>query len=690
MWSDTSSVEPLDNVFDAGMRELIEDLVELCQRDVLPSEFFPHFLQLLTRQPNAMGCVLWQDSEGVLEPTYCENVDRNVFADDDLANRHRQIVEEGFTSPNVRVLPPRSIDPMSPNPIDSFAFVTPLVRHSASGESEPVGVLVLFCRSDLDQRDRSHQMQLLMRLRTHAETWLDRQQVRDLRQQERLWGRQRSFARAVHSTIDVKLTAYNVANETRRLIGCDRVSVLLRSGNRWRVAAVSGQDVVDKRANSIVLLQSLTRSVAAAGESVWGFHNEDDLSPQIRQPYRRYVDETLVKGLAIVPLRNPSQQDDGPDAGEGLSSVGGQAKTGNVIGAVCIENIQHDHDLQDVQARMDLVQDTIEQSIANSLRYSGLFLMPVWQFLGRLKVVLWHNHKYKTLIAIALTLSAILALILTPAQLKMQAHGVLRPTVRKDVFAHVDGTIVDVLVESGEIVNEGQTLAILRNPDIEIKMKELHNRWVKAIATRRLRSRELAQADQFTRAQRNAMETELAAIEPEIEALVDEMEIYKQRIMEMEIKSPVSGRIVTWDTQNRLLKRPVSPGQVLFSVVRPDAEWELELYMPERKIGHVLRFQKQSKKDASQRVTYVLQSDPHVVHEGLVRSIETTTNVNRDEGANVRILVDIDETSENSPVAEALPGTTVVARVYCGKSSLGYSHIHEGIDWIQRNWFYWF
>ena len=75
--------------------------------------------------------------------------------------------------------------------------------------------------------------------------------------------------------------AYTIANEARRLIECDRVSVALRKGNRCTIEAVSGQDVFDKRSNTVRLLGRLASAVVATGEPVWYAGDTRDLARQM-------------------------------------------------------------------------------------------------------------------------------------------------------------------------------------------------------------------------------------------------------------------------------------------------------------------------------------------------------------------------------------------------------------------------
>src|SRR5262245_31806794 len=58
-----------------------------------------------------------------------------------------------------------------------------------------------------------------------------------------------AVSRAAHTSLRVADAAYALANEGRRLLECDRVTVLTCQGRRFRVVAISGQDVFDRRSN---------------------------------------------------------------------------------------------------------------------------------------------------------------------------------------------------------------------------------------------------------------------------------------------------------------------------------------------------------------------------------------------------------------------------------------------------------
>ena len=63
-----------------------------------------------------------------------------------------------------------------------------------------------------------------------------------------------------------------------------------------------------------------------------------------------------------------------------------------------------------------------------------------------------------------------------PADLDMAAEGNLQPAVRRDMFAHIDGVVVDVPVEHEQVVEPGQILARLSNNRLDVEISNLVGR----------------------------------------------------------------------------------------------------------------------------------------------------------------------------------------------------------------------
>ena len=109
-------------------------------------------------------------------------------------------------------------------------------------------------------------VQYLVRMAALAEVFLRNLQRREMIHQQQLWTQLETFARHAHGSLNPTEVANVIANESRRLVACDRISVALRQGRRPAVVAISGADLVEKRSQLIKLMRLLIVRVLAWGE----------------------------------------------------------------------------------------------------------------------------------------------------------------------------------------------------------------------------------------------------------------------------------------------------------------------------------------------------------------------------------------------------------------------------------------
>ena len=94
-------------------------------------------------------------------------------------------------------------------------------------------------------------------------------------------------------------------------------------------------------------------------------------------------------------------------------------------------------------------------------------------------------------------------------------------------------------------------------------------------------------------------------------------------------------------------------------------------------MGHITAAQHDIQPDL--KVTYILASDPGTKHVGAIQEIHQSAEVHGEEGSTVLIKVKIDK-NDLPPVR---PGTTVTAKVYCGRRAIGYVWFHDVLAFIQ-------
>ena len=166
-----------------------------------------------------------------------------------------------------------------------------------------------------------------------------------------------------------------IANEGRRLIECDRVSVAIRRGRKCRIEAVSGQDLFDKRSNTVRLLGELATKVVETGDTIWYTGDTTDMAPQVEEAVQEYVDDSHSKMVAVLPLARPGlrEEEQDPDNPE---------EPDEPIGALIVEQIEDSRIPDTMLQRVDVVAKHSSTALSNAMEHQNLFLMPVWRALG--------------------------------------------------------------------------------------------------------------------------------------------------------------------------------------------------------------------------------------------------------------------------------------------------------------------
>ncbi len=331
------------------------------------------------------------------------------------------------------------------NPTDFLLVFGPL-----KSDVEVQGVVEIFQRPGATTQVQRGYLRFLLQMCELASDYLKTRQLRHFSDRQTLWAQLENFTRLAHRSLDPRGTAYTVANEGRRLIDCDRVSVAICKGKRAVIEAVSGQDLFDRRSNTVTMLGELATAVAATGETVWYTGDTTMMAPQVEEAVQAYIDEAHSKAIGIIPLKRP--QEPPTDANQ-------PAEPPEVIGALIVEQIEDSQPKQGLQQRVDVVSEHSAIALANALEYHGLFMLPVWQAMGKAHWVLKARTLPKTLAICGAVLGLLLFLVLCPARFNLESKGTLQPTLRRDVFAAIDGVVVDVMVKHGQRVKKGELLA---------------------------------------------------------------------------------------------------------------------------------------------------------------------------------------------------------------------------------------
>ncbi|MGA2619190.1 MAG: HlyD family efflux transporter periplasmic adaptor subunit [Thermoguttaceae bacterium] len=449
----------------------------------------------------------------------------------------------------------------------------------------------------------------------------------------------------------------------------------LLQGNHCLIEAVSGQDVFDKRSNTIRLLGRLATAVVATGDPIWYTGDTTDLAPQVEDAVQEYVDEAHSKMIAVLPLGRPKpDQEIDRDEREDFEPA---------IGALVIEQIEDSRVAPALMQRVDVVCRHSSTALANAMEHQSLFLMPLWRLIGKSRVLVKARTLPKTISISAAVLLGLLLLFVWPADFQLQGKGTLEPVDRCDVFAGADGVICEIPkgIKDGAMVHKGDLLLRLRNTDFEVNRADLEGQVITA-REHVFSIQHLLSSIGLRPEEKSRLYGELAEGKEKLMSLEAQRDLYKAKMAELEIKSPIDGQVVAWDLQ-RLMLRPVQKGQMLLRVANPDGPWQLELHMAEDRMGHIVRAEQQAVAgpDKPLPVSYILATEPGTTRQGAIQEIQQAAEVHGEEGNTVLIKVSMNK--DDVATADLRPGASVTAKVYCGRRSLGYVLFHDVIAFVQ-------
>jgi len=659
------------------IRRLVGEIARLSETDVSDEEFFPNYLgRILAALAAPAGAVWLKNDAGVLELVYQINLQEIGFAQLGEAEQqtHGRLLGQIITNNRGAAVPAHSggTDPNSPgNPTDYLVVASPL-----SVDGTPEGVVEVFHNANAAPVVQQGYERFLNQVCELGAGFLKNRRLRGLVDRQHLWSRLESFTRQVHTSLKTNSVAYTVANDGRRLIGCDRVSVALRHGRKMRIEAISGQDVVERKANLTQLMAKLVDSVVYAGEPLIYTGSTEDLPPRIEEALRDYVDEGSSKAVLIMPLKETS---DDP------------AAESKYFGALVVEQIEDNQPEPQLRELSEIVVRHSETALFNAQRYQKVFLLPVWQWIGSQFAKLKGRGLAKFLAVVMLLAGVIGVLTLVPGEFRLEGDGKLQPKLRRDVFAVEQGTVQEILVDHGSGVKAGDVLLVMEDLQLQSQLQQARMELANARSELETKENQRNSTD-FTEQQNKQNTGEIQSLRKNIPLLEQDVATLEKRITNLTVKSPIDGIVTTWDLEERIGNRPVQPGTLLVSVAEADQSkpWVLEVKVTEDRIGHVLRAQQElQEKNPGEKldVTYVLATNPEQRFRGKVEKIADVTEVVEEEG-NV-VLVTIAPDPENMP-PDLRPGAEVKAGIICGQRPLGYVFFHPAIDAFYYNVKFWF
>lgn len=657
------SVEALQEIDD-----LLEELTRLTRSAQTPAEFHRELLDRALRALGASAGAFWVlESPGNWRPQVRIDQSGGTFAE--VLQRtapHAALLQAVADSGAPRLVLPGLSEAggAAQNPTDLLLLLCPVASRS---QAESIGVLEVGQRSGASPSTQQGYLRLLAALCDLAGDFHERELLRVWQDRAERLVSFEQFAELAHASLDRRSTAAAIANEGRRLTQSDRVSVAEFRGGSCRILAVSGQEQVDRRANTVRRLEDLARAVLLAGQPLWYDGRPAQWPPQVSGPLQKYLDDSHSKTLALVPL--PPAADDA------------EVSTPSV-GALIVEQFAAEGLDEAGRERIATVSRQGGRALANAVEHETLPLFPLLNALQKLRWLTRARQLPRTLLVLAALAAAAAALALIPADFTVSGEGTLQPEIRREVFAGSDGLVAEVLTDHGRECRQGDTLAVLTRSQLDFESSRVQGELQTAakrlagVAAARLDARPQTALDR-------EKYNELAAEEEELKELLANLEeqqaLLRRQKDELLVRSPIDGQVITWNVRELLESRPVQRGQALLSVADLGGPWVLEIKVPDDRVGHLLEARRAQQDPLD--VSFVLATEPGTTFKGQLKQVAMATQVERDQPAHVLVTVAFDR----AQVSQLRPGATAIPRIQCGRRALGYVWFHSVWEAIQKH-----
>ncbi|HEX4413402.1 MAG TPA: HlyD family efflux transporter periplasmic adaptor subunit [Lacipirellulaceae bacterium] len=656
---------------------------QLARAPVSPTEFYRTVLEQSVRALSAVGGAAWLCAHNMLQPVAkVGRTGHDCASTDALRRAHESLLMSSVTAGRVISISPHSVSeeqPDAPNTSEHLVIVGPVLlpaEETTENRAAAVAIIELWMPGDASPAAHRGCEQFLIALCELAADYHAFYELRTLRQEDQHRTELIELGPLVHKELGLSGTAYAVANEGRRIIGCDRLSVLVARGNSCRLLAASGVSRVERRSGAARRLAHVAELVRRTDEPAFYADGECDALPPVEEAITRHVEESHARHVAAIPVRRPAEA--GADDALLLNKRRSCSERPQFV------LVAEQFDAREGELRRDWLVEVAELSstaLYNALVVDSLPFGRALRPLAKAKEAI-STHVTRAALSGAIAAAAIAALFIVPADFNIEAPGTMQPTVKRDVFAPRNGVVEEVLVKHGADVSAGQPLLRMRDPALELELKRVDGEL--ETAQRQLDSVRSARTNRAIRDTSPVDSYRLSAEERELEQKTAnsrrELELLTHEREKLVVVSPIKGRILTWDVGHELSARPVERGEVLVTVADLSSPWQLELAVPDDRMGYVLAAQKDLGPQLP--VRFRLGSEERASHTGKIAEVCQTVDL-PEEKTSRPVPTVLTKVSLDSPdlVAslggEVRPGTTARALIECGRRSIGFVWFHD-------------
>jgi multidrug resistance efflux pump len=415
--------------------------------------------------------------------------------------------------------------------------------------------------------------------------------------------------------------------------------------------AVSGQDTIDHHGHLAKGAVALSRAVCRLQETVEYAADEPEATREgrpldVSEALDQFVGAAECRHAMAVPLKTDDK----------------------TVGVLVAERVADPGFTDTAKSHLELMAQEGGIALDNASSYKSIPL------LGAMRGLRWIIRRGPSRLLVVAAIAAALTYVFgwTTGTLWLDGDAKIFPEEQRTIYVETAGIVDKILVKHGQKVKVGQALVVIRNRDLELKHAE-------AAAQRERTKWTISQLEsQHNKDPRDLqISGQLEQNRARLAGLVREHKLLGDQLERLKLLSPIDGIVTTLDIQEKLAGKPVNVGDDVLKVASTDS-WIVKLYLPEDRMGDLLRAEAESGENPDGReAKFYLTSHPGRTFYGKVVHIGSAAEVVGEE--NVVVLrikpKDLD--------VNVKPEMGARAKVKCGSRALGYVWFRELIQFVQ-------
>jgi hypothetical protein len=525
--------------------------------------------------------------------------------------------------------------------------------------------------------------------------------------QEQVFTQLETFSRQIHASLNPTEVAYIVANEGRRLIACDRISVGVRHGRRTTIEAVSGSDVVEKASVQVKMMRDLFDAVLRWNERLIYRGVRDETLPEpVLHALDDYLSVSNPKLLVLTPLR---------DEREAIKTQEKEPKPGAARSALLLESFEPPELIDPMIQRFDIVANHAASALYNAAEMKRIPFRILWRPLMALQGAAGGKRRFYTFLFLGLFTAFILAMIFIPYPYKLDAKGQLVPEERNYIYSTGSGRIVQFKVSPGQVVRPNTPIAILHDQELGREITQQRGEIDKSRALVELlasesRNQSLPATKRMEKADEHERErNHLKALTDQLKLLIEQRRADEDHpglftIFAPEFRrsrnafGPAVWKVVSADFQEQLVNRWVKPSDPLLRVANTAGAWQIELKIPQKHNGYIRRAFKTNNPNEYLEVDVLVTSLPTQSFRGRLyrRDVTEEAAENKDDhNESERVVYSYVRVNDpDMPKEDFIPeellvtGVEVHTKIRCGERSLGYCLFNGVYEFLYEHVFF--